>query len=497
MSKGVGAAIALDAGDAGAQTAAMHADDEAARVLALIRRHGWNATSFQVLEPGYRYWFTGDANEDAACVAYVDSGRTWVAAGAPIAAESQLAQVTAEFMQAAAKARRKVVFFGVEDRFVRATGLPAFKIGEQPTWDPARWDAGIRASRSLREQLRRARAKGVVVRSVGPPELAPGSPMRAAIDGLVRRWLASRAMAPMGFLVDIEPYRFAEERRYWAAEVDGRLVGFVAAVPIFARGRDGQIPAGASAATGGAWLVEDLLRAPEAPNGMNELLIDTAMRAFADAGATFVTLGMVPLAGVERWLARVRDATRVFYDFAGLDAFKSKLRPSARDPVLLAHAPGMRPLFALRAVLTAFARGSLWRFGVATVARGGPHALATLAALLVPWTVLLALAPARWFPSAAVQLAWVGFDVLLAGALFTLARRWRTTLGRVVALAVSCDVALTLAQAIAWNWPRRGDVWDVLVIAVACLAPALGAVVVWGALRRGDVLVGRRSRARR
>jgi hypothetical protein len=24
-----------------------------------VRRHGWNATSFQVLEGGYRYWFEG------------------------------------------------------------------------------------------------------------------------------------------------------------------------------------------------------------------------------------------------------------------------------------------------------------------------------------------------------------------------------------------------------------------------------------------------------
>lgn len=453
----------------------MPPDDEAARVLALIRRHGWNATSFQVLEPGYRYWFS-DADE--ACVAYVDTGRTWVAAGAPIAAEDQLAAVTAAFTEAAAKARRKVVFFGVEDRFVAKTGLPAFKIGEQPTWDPARWDIGIRASRSLREQLRRARAKGVVVRAVRPDELAEGTPMRAAVDVLVRRWLASRAMAPMGFLVDIEPYRFAEERRYWAAEHEGRLVGFVAAVPIFARG------------AGGAWLVEDMLRAPEAPNGMNELLIDTAMRAFADEGVGFVTLGMVPLAGVEKWLARVRDATRVLYDFGGLDAFKSKLRPTARDPVLLAHAPGMRQIFALQAVLTAFARGSILRFGVATVARGGPYALGVLAALLVPWTIMLTIASPRWFPSSAVQGAWVAFDVLLAASLFALARRWRRELGLTVALAVSCDVVLTLVQAIGWNWPRREHASDAIIVAIACLAPALGAVVVWGAWRRMRVLVG-------
>ena len=59
--------------------------DAHARVSALVRRYGWNATSFQVLEPGYRYFFHGP---DAA-VAYVDTGRAWVAAGAPAATHAE------------------------------------------------------------------------------------------------------------------------------------------------------------------------------------------------------------------------------------------------------------------------------------------------------------------------------------------------------------------------------------------------------------------------
>lgn len=444
--------------------------DDVHRVLELIRRHGWNATSFQVLEAGYRYWFAEDA-----CVAYVDTGRTWVAAGAPIAATPRLTEVTDAFMAAGRAAGRRVVFFGVEERFVAAVRgtLAAFKIGEQPTWDPAHWEAGVRGSRSLREQLRRARAKGVRVRAVGAAELGPGMPLRAEVDRLVARWLASRPMAPMGFLVDVEPYRFADERRYFAAECDGRLVGFLAAVPIY--GRRG-------------WLVEDLLRAPEAPNGTNEVMIDAAMRAFATEGATFVTLGMVPLAGVERWLARARDVMRPLYDFRGLDAFKTKLRPSAREPIWLAHPPKMRQLAALRAVLTAFARGSLVRFGVATIARGGAHTLRLLAALLVPWACMLALAPERWFPSRAAQIAWVAFDAGLAVALWSLARRYRRGLGAAVAWAVSGDALLTLAQAILWNLPRMGAPSEALAIGVACLAPVGGAIIAWGALARHRTL---------
>lgn len=74
------------------------------RVLALLERHGWNATSFQVLGAGFRYWFAGDD----ACVGYVDTGRAWVAAGPPIAAPERLAETAAAFARAAAAAGRRV-----------------------------------------------------------------------------------------------------------------------------------------------------------------------------------------------------------------------------------------------------------------------------------------------------------------------------------------------------------------------------------------------------
>jgi phosphatidylglycerol lysyltransferase len=44
--------------------------DERGRVLPLVERYGWNATSFQTLEAGFRYWFDGDD----ACVAWAS---TW------------------------------------------------------------------------------------------------------------------------------------------------------------------------------------------------------------------------------------------------------------------------------------------------------------------------------------------------------------------------------------------------------------------------------------
>src|SRR5690349_1727060 len=192
-------------------------DRARARVVALLERHGWNVTSFQILEPGFQYWFDGDD----ACVGYVDTGRAWVAAGPPIAAADRLAAVSERFVAAAKAAGRRVCLFATEARFRDAAGWPALRIGEQPMWSPAEWQAVLASRRSLREQLRRARAKGVAVRALTPEELVAGHATRVAIEGLIQRWLASRTIAPMGFLVQVDPFAFPERRRYFVAEVDG------------------------------------------------------------------------------------------------------------------------------------------------------------------------------------------------------------------------------------------------------------------------------------
>src|SRR3978361_767283 len=87
------------------------------RVLGLLRAHGWNATSFQILEPGFRYWFDGDD----ACVGYVDTGSAGVAAGPPIAPPERIGEVSRRFAAAAEEVGRRTSWFGTEDRFRDAT----------------------------------------------------------------------------------------------------------------------------------------------------------------------------------------------------------------------------------------------------------------------------------------------------------------------------------------------------------------------------------------
>ncbi|MDB4930559.1 MAG: hypothetical protein JWM10_3043, partial [Myxococcaceae bacterium] len=414
------------------------AADPRVRALAMLKRHGYNATSFQTLEEGFRYWFDGDD----ACVAYADTGAAWVVAGAPIAPTEALAAVAGRFQAAAREAGRRVCYFGVEQRMVAAGVGDAVAIGAQPVWDPAAWPVALRGSASLREQVRRARAKGVRVRLAGAAEVTdPGAPTRRALEGLIERWLAARAMAPMGFLVDVQLFGFADERRYFLAERDGALVGFLAAVPVYAR--DG-------------WLFEDLLRDDGAPNGTTELLVDAAMREAAASGCRYVTLGLAPLGGdVDPRLRAVGALSAGLYDFAGLYLFKSKLKPHHWEPIHLVHPRGTPAFVALFDVLTAFARGSLTRYGLRTLLRGPAVVVRLLGLLLAPWTALLLAADtARWFASPALQAASVLLNVALGCGLWALARRWRPPLATALAVAVTVDAALTVAHAVAFGAAR-------------------------------------------
>ncbi len=445
-------------------------DDERAAVLALVRRHGWNATSFQVLEPGYRYFFVGND----ACVAYVDTGKAWVAAGAPLAHDGRMVVVTAAFVAAARAAGRRACLFATEERFTSLVALPSVPVGEQPVWDPASWPATLARSRHLREQLRRARAKGVCVRAVPVQEaMAADTSIRAAVSELVGRWLQSRELAPMGFLVQAEPFTLLPGHHLFLAERDHQVIALLSIAPIYARN---------------GWLFQHLVRAPNAPNGTTETLVDRAMRFASRDGAALVTLGLAPLAGdVPRPLRFARRAGRALFDFEGLRSFKAKLHPARWDRVFLTFPPDVTAARALGDALTAFARGGLLRFGLRTLLRGPTIVVRLLAVFLVPWTILLASADSQiWFPDPIVKWAWVAFDVCLAIGLYSLQRRWRISLARALTAAVATDVGLTVIEAFAWNASRaKGGARAVVALAVAAPLVALAALWRAAARRRG------------
>jgi len=277
----------------------------------------------------------------------------------------------------------------------------------------------------------------------------------------------------MGFLVQLHLDSAIEERRLFGSYLGASLVGFLSMVPVFARR---------------GWFIEDLIRLPEAPNGTAELLVDAALRAAAADRSDYVTLGLAPLAGeVGPWLRLARRTGLPLYDFRGVHAFKAKLRPQSWSPIYISYPRNQTGIATVYDALAAFARGGLLRFGVETLLRRPAVLIQALALILIPWTVLIAFAPAdRWFPSPAVKWGWVAFDAALVPALSSLARRWRRGLDTALALLVTADAAATLFQLVAWNFrrgPRGAVTW--IVGAISVIAPSLAAALLWFGRRSG------------
>ena len=439
---------------------------ERERALELVRRYGWNATSFQTLEDGYRYFFDADG-----FIAYVESGRAWVVAGGPIAPVEQVARILRKFLAKARQAQRRVCLFAIEQRLLDLLGdeLRSLSIGEQPIWDPQKWDEILKRRRSLREQLRRARAKGVAVREVTAAELDAGL-TREGIARVAQRWQNAHRLAPMDFLVRLELFSFTEDRRCFVAEREGRVIGVAGVVPVSARP---------------GWFIEDLVRDPAAPNGTAELLFDGVMRWAGQQGSNWLTLGLAPLAGdVSPLLRAARSSGRLLYDFKSLRSYKAKLEPELWVRIFLAYPPTQGALRSLLDALSAFTRTGFWSFGWRTLTRGPIVVVRALWLLLLPWTLLLAVAPAEaWFASAWIKWSWVVFDVAVAAGLFRFLHKRSTASLTPLAVAVTLDALLTPLLALLWNLPRARGWLDYVLIALGCLAPLLASIVLWGARR--------------
>lgn len=328
--------------------------------------HGWNATAYQIVNPGIAHWFAAAGD---AVVGYAEWSGVSVVAGAPVCRPERLAQVAAEFERQAARAGKTVCYFGAEARleavYRDAPGRARVLLGAQPVWNPARWPAIVAASPSLRAQLNRARNKHVAV-SEWPAERAESSP---ALREILAQWLATRGLPPLHFLVEPETLSRLGDRRVFVATREGRPVAFLVASPVPCRR---------------GWLIEQFVRGTNAVNGTTQLMVDAAMRSVGQSGAEYVTLGLAPLsrrAGYEQhnpvWLRGllgwVRAHGRRFYNFDGLDAFKARLQPDRWDPIFaIAAAPAFSPRF-LYAIAGAFSGGS----PVGLVARGLARAAST------------------------------------------------------------------------------------------------------------------------
>lgn len=374
--------------------------------ITLVRAHGRSASSFQSLSAGLHYWFD-DTRE--ACVAYADLGNAWVTVGTGLAPHDRELSVMDAFAREGNARGRRVRFFATEGELPPASAFSALQIGEQPIWNPQAWPGSL--STRMRGQLRRdAKTARVQLRAASAAEIAdPRSSTRRGIAAVVSHWLESRKVAPMGFMVDVDPWHLPQERRFFVAEQNGAVVATLIAIPVYARG---------------GWFLETMLRTPDAPNGTVELLFDLAMRTFAAEGSTYVSFGLCPLSGATSPLLQsIRWLTRSFYNYDGLRKFKGKLGPSKWEPVYLVHPKRDAALTALWDAARAFMPGGIARFVWNTGIQRARETVRWMAHLGIVWVTMFGwLAHADWFASPASKLLRVCLEVLTVVGLLWLGK---------------------------------------------------------------------------
>lgn len=298
---------------------------EDARVRELVLLHGWNATAFQIVNPGFEHWFSAKGD---AVVGFVRASGAFVVAGAPVCREDRLAAVLEEWESWCQQCHARTCYFGaagrLHERLADRAGYSTIVLGAQPTWDPAAWAETVGQRPSLRAQFRRASNKGVAV-AEWSSDRAERDPRLAQC---LEQWQQRRGLPPMHFLVEPQTLDHLASRRVFVAERLGVPVGFLTASPIPARN---------------GWLTEQFVRGAAAPNGTVELMVDAAARAVAADGSRYLTMGLAPLCDHAnaadnppwlRWsLAWVKAHGRRFFNFDGLAAFKAKFRPHAWEPI--------------------------------------------------------------------------------------------------------------------------------------------------------------------
>lgn len=280
-----------------------------ATIEAAVHAWGRTAFAFDVLETPEHYAFFASQRVPGAIVPFKRVGRVDAVIGEPLAPLERLAEVTHEFLESRAALRRGVVGFCASEAFARAAaekGAAAAQITGEPEIDPLSYEPSGGSSKKLRVYARRLMRAGVqgTVLPADPAHLP--HEFRRAAESLVAAW-KQHARSTEAHILEIDLWRRVAEKRFFAVfdpKSSDTIWSLLVAHPVY--GNEG-------------WHFCHLMRHPDAPKGVNELVVLTAIEALGDEGVRYATFGpyAVPDAGEFIGFGRLTERiVRRIYHFA-------------------------------------------------------------------------------------------------------------------------------------------------------------------------------------
>jgi phosphatidylglycerol lysyltransferase len=256
-------------------------------------------------------------------VVYGLAGRTAVVLGDLIGCPEAERQVFSKFLARCRKLDRWPIIYqasAASRGLLADAGFRMFKVGEEAIVDLSTFDLAGPRRANLRHTITRCRKDGVSFRWFArgvPPSEAPLLDDLEAIDAAWRKGAGPQ----MGFTIS----HFDRTALSWqpvsvAMDSSGRALGYAT----FRR-----------TGVDGGWVLDLMRRRSDGPPGVVEACIAEAAVAFRADGASTLSLGLAPLAGLdsvtgiweERLLANAGRLVGRWYDVRGLYVFKRKFDP--------------------------------------------------------------------------------------------------------------------------------------------------------------------------
>lgn len=305
--------------------------EEMQKALAILATQP-NASAGLVRLGDKRVLFSGC---EQAFVMYARHGHSLVALFDPVGPQNLWPELLDKFMATARLAGCRPVFYQVSKAFLPHaydSGLRPYKLGEQAVVDLARFDLKGGAWLKLRRSINRAERDGLEF------SMLPADRVPEVIDELLsvsRAWLTAHNASEKGFSLGTFDPGYVKACPVAIIRIEGRIVAFA---NILEAGQHGD-----------AFI--DLMRhIPDTHRGMMDLLFVRIMEHMKARGFRTLNLGMAPLAGLadhhyaplwNRLGREVFEFGERFYNFRGVQAFKSKFDPVWQPRYLVVSGRGL------------------------------------------------------------------------------------------------------------------------------------------------------------
>lgn len=244
-----------------------------------LRRWGRAALAFDIYLGKDRYDFFPSQKVPGALVAFRDYGKVDTVLGEVLAPEEHLQAVCREYFADRIARGRAVLGFSVPRSFAEAaveTGAAAVQFTAEPELDPTHYQPSGKHAKKLRSYVKKLRSAGV--EGVEQENAAQSIEFRNSANRLIDAWLA-HGPPRNSHLLEVDPWTGSEHKRYFAVsspDDPNRLWSLLIAHPIWARS---------------GWHFCHLMHDPEAPRGVNELAVLTAIERLGKEGCRYATFG--------------------------------------------------------------------------------------------------------------------------------------------------------------------------------------------------------------